>query len=123
MMYVQDDIYEICLKKSLYGSDNRIDVESILYGSDNRIDVESNDGRDMLDERDPRLLQLGSRVKRGRDWKWKCQDGFGPGTVIGHRREGECDLSFIKELVPDKIMKNDNYKPPKIMYFSEKLFS
>lgn len=108
MMYVQDDIYEICLKKSLYGSDNRVDVES-------------NDGQDVLEERDPRLPQLGSRVKRGRDWKLKCQDGFGPGTVIGHRREGECDLSFIKGLIPEKIMKNDNYKPPKIMYFSEKL--
>lgn len=84
MMFVQDDIYEMCLKKSLYGSGSCIDVES--------------DGEfDVLEERDPRLPQLGSRVKRGRDWKWKCQDGFGPGTVIGHCREGKRDRSFIKE--------------------------
>lgn len=39
-------------------------------------------------ERDPRMLQLGSRVKRGRDWRWGDQDMLGPGTVVGHSTKG-----------------------------------
>ena len=27
---------------------------------------------------------LGSRVRRGPDWRWDNQDGEGPGTIIGH---------------------------------------
>lgn len=44
---------------------------------------------DTLEERDPRMPPLGTRVKRGRDWKWKFQDSFGPGTVIGHSKDGK----------------------------------
>lgn len=39
-------------------------------------------------ERDPRMLPLGSRVKRGRDWRWGDQDMLGPGTVVGHSTNG-----------------------------------
>ncbi|XP_034324656.2 uncharacterized protein [Magallana gigas] len=70
----QNDIYEICSRKSLYVSFDRIkdDIEERL---------------DTFEERDPRMPPMGTRVKRGRDWKWKFQDRFGPGTVIGHSRE------------------------------------
>lgn len=27
---------------------------------------------------------IGSRVRRGPDWKWNMQDSNGPGTVTGH---------------------------------------
>lgn len=30
------------------------------------------------------MPKIGTRVRRGRDWKWKNQDGQGPGTVVGH---------------------------------------
>lgn len=32
---------------------------------------------------------LGSRVKRGRDWRYENQDDYGPGTVIGHSKRGK----------------------------------
>nr|XP_022329688.1 uncharacterized protein LOC111128392 [Crassostrea virginica] len=35
-------------------------------------------------ERDPNMPNLGTRVRRGPDWKWKNQDGQGAGTVVGH---------------------------------------
>lgn len=33
---------------------------------------------------DKNLPPIGSRVRRGPDWKWGTQDSFGAGTVIGH---------------------------------------
>ncbi|XP_065943600.1 uncharacterized protein [Magallana gigas] len=67
----QDAIYEICSKKSLYGSLDRSKL--------NRDEDE-----DAFEERNPNMPRLGSRVRRGRDWKWHDQDNFGLGTVIGH---------------------------------------
>ncbi|XP_053375556.1 uncharacterized protein LOC123534445 [Mercenaria mercenaria] len=32
------------------------------------------------------LPPIGSRVRRGPDWRWNMQDSNGPGTVIGHAR-------------------------------------
>lgn len=71
MLYVQDDIFEVCLKKSLYRPVDRIEAEG---------------GEDLnrFEERNPQMPPLGSRVKRGRDWVWDDQDSLGPGTVIGH---------------------------------------
>ncbi|XP_062567099.1 uncharacterized protein LOC134229370 [Saccostrea cucullata] len=68
----QKDIVEICSKKSLYKSWDEIYTE---------LDDEMNY---IFQERDPGMLPLGSRVKRGRDWEWNNQDNNGPGTVIGH---------------------------------------
>ncbi|XP_070574612.1 uncharacterized protein [Ptychodera flava] len=34
------------------------------------------------------LPPLGSRIRRGKDWKWKDQDKNGVGTVIEHDKEG-----------------------------------
>ncbi|XP_052699916.1 uncharacterized protein LOC128177295 [Crassostrea angulata] len=32
------------------------------------------------------MPKIGTRVRRGQDWKWKNQDGQGPGTVVGHSK-------------------------------------
>uniref|UniRef100_A0A8W8ICN8 E3 ubiquitin-protein ligase HERC2 n=1 Tax=Magallana gigas TaxID=29159 RepID=A0A8W8ICN8_MAGGI len=71
----QDAIYEICSKKSLYGSLDRSKL--------NRDEDE-----DAFEERNPNMPRLGSRVRRGWDWKWHDQDNFGLGTVIGHCKKG-----------------------------------
>ena len=39
-------------------------------------------------ERDPTMLPVGSRVRRGRDWEWGQQDNFGAGTVVNHLPPG-----------------------------------
>ncbi|XP_034324654.2 uncharacterized protein [Magallana gigas] len=67
----QDDIYEICSKKSLYAPVDHMKEKHLI-------------GPDDLEERNPLMPPLGSRVKRGRDWIWNDQDGYGPGTVIIH---------------------------------------
>lgn len=39
---------------------------------------------------------LGSRVKRGRDWRYENQDDYGPGTVIGHSKRGKfCTIHYL----------------------------
>ncbi|XP_061164730.1 uncharacterized protein LOC133173723 [Saccostrea echinata] len=68
----QDDIFEICSKKSLYSSWE---------------DIRTEISDEAFEERDRRMPPLGSRVKRGRDWKWNNQDSFGPGTVTGHQKD------------------------------------
>nr|XP_034323560.1 uncharacterized protein LOC105339595 isoform X2 [Crassostrea gigas] len=74
-----NDIYEICSKKFLYQPiDENTEVENDAY-----------------EERDPRMPSLGSRVKRGRDWRYPDQDKFGPGTVIGHsKRDGWLNVEW-----------------------------
>ncbi|XP_077866669.1 uncharacterized protein LOC144355130 [Saccoglossus kowalevskii] len=37
---------------------------------------------------------LGTRVRRGRDWKWGNQDGGGVGTVTKHNRGGVVDVEW-----------------------------
>lgn len=49
---------------------------------------EIEDEQELYKERDPNMPPLGSRVKRGRDWQWGDQDKYGPGTVIGHSKNG-----------------------------------
>lgn len=38
------------------------------------------------------MPRLGSRVKRGRDWMYDDHDNYGPGTVVGHLKEGKCKI-------------------------------
>lgn len=64
-------------------------MKAPLYCSINKILKEIEDEWDLYKERDPRMPPLGSRVKRGRDWKWGAQDMFGPGTVVGHSKDGK----------------------------------
>lgn len=52
---------------------------------------------DVCQERDPRMPPLGARVNRGRDWKWGDQDKNGPGTVVGHLRQGtKMDINILQ---------------------------
>lgn len=34
-------------------------------------------------------MEVGLRVRRGKDWMWGDQDEFGTGTVIGHKSRGK----------------------------------
>ncbi|XP_065943564.1 uncharacterized protein [Magallana gigas] len=70
----QDDIIEMCSRKTLFCSNHNIKIE---------VNVEM----EMFKETNPRMPTLGSRVRRGRDWQWGNQDNMGPGTVIGHYKE------------------------------------
>ena len=44
------------------------------------------------------LLPLGTRVKRGKDWKWNNQDTDGPGTIIQHRQKRDGEVLSCKSL-------------------------
>lgn len=48
-----------------------------------------NDMEVLFEERNPKMPPLGSRVKRGRDWRYEYQDNLGRGTVIGHSEMGK----------------------------------
>ena len=41
------------------------------------------------------MPHVGTRVRRGPDWKWKNQDGRGPGTVVGHSERGNCSFFLV----------------------------
>lgn len=56
---------------------------------------EIEDDQELYIERDLRMPPLGSRVKRGRDWQWGDQDMFGPGTVVGHSKDGKRSVNSI----------------------------
>eukprot|EP00058_Branchiostoma_floridae_P027005 XP_002612496.1 hypothetical protein BRAFLDRAFT_75382 [Branchiostoma floridae] len=43
---------------------------------------------DSDDEEQDNMPPLGSRVQRGRDWKWGNQDRQGTGTVVKHKSDG-----------------------------------
>lgn len=70
-MYTKADIIEICTKKYLYRPMRELAEE--LYSEN---------------ERDPTMLPVGSRVRRGRDWEWGQQDDYGAGTVVNHSPPG-----------------------------------
>ncbi len=44
---------------------------------------DDDNGNDDVVER-PGIPPLGSRVVRGKDWKWGNQDCEGPGTIVTH---------------------------------------
>ncbi|XP_013388646.1 uncharacterized protein LOC106157515 [Lingula anatina] len=51
------------------------------------LELQENDKDDDSRESDPEVqvhLPIGTRVRRGPDWKWEDQDGGGPGTVVGY---------------------------------------
>ncbi|XP_061194921.1 uncharacterized protein LOC133203068 [Saccostrea echinata] len=66
-----EDILELSRKKSLFTS-----ASEHSDSDEDVIDI-------VLEKKDPCMPDLGSRVKRGPDWMWENQDGYGPGTVIG----------------------------------------
>lgn len=36
---------------------------------------------------------IGSRVRRGPDWRWDNQDDNLPGTVVAHKARGQCSVT------------------------------
>ncbi|XP_048737053.2 uncharacterized protein LOC125652125 isoform X2 [Ostrea edulis] len=71
----KEDIFDICMKKSLYTSEP---LDS---------DEEDEESGTTNEKSNPYMPHLGTRVKRGPDWKWKNQDWHGPGTVIGYSKK------------------------------------
>jgi len=53
--------------------------------------MKSDDGipKHKNEEFDPFMPDIGTRVRRGSDWKWDNQDSDGAGTVIGHNIKGK----------------------------------
>jgi len=48
-----------------------------------------------------RHIKVGTRVARGRDWAWGCQDGQGPGTVTeveGSAGQGWCRVKWDHDM-------------------------
>lgn len=69
---IQEDVCEIIEKKHAYRSSSCIEKEI----------EESEEGE--FQEKYAHMPNVGTRVQRGPDWRWKNQDGLGAGTVIGH---------------------------------------
>ncbi|XP_061194929.1 uncharacterized protein LOC133203079 [Saccostrea echinata] len=80
----KDDIFDICTKRSAYVSLEEINEE----------DDDDENEKDYYHERNPLLPCLGTRVKRGPDWHWGNQDSQGPGTVIGHLKDGRLIIEW-----------------------------
>ncbi|XP_013417662.1 uncharacterized protein LOC106178854 [Lingula anatina] len=56
------------------------------------LELQENDKDDDSRESDPEVqvhLPIGTRVRRGPDWKWEDQDGGGPGTVVGYGKRSK----------------------------------
>lgn len=79
MCSLQDDIFDICTKKSLY----------------NPWEDVSDDDVDECKERYSSMPALGTRVRRGLDWAYDDQDNYGPGTVVGHSDNGKCRIKKV----------------------------
>ena len=56
-----------------------------------------------FEERDPQMPTLGTRVRRGPDWKWEEQDNYEPGTVIAHSNEGVFSYIMYNKIIEDSI--------------------
>ena len=48
-------------------------------------------------ECDPNMLPIGTRVRRGPDWRWEEQDLDMAGTVVSHTKNGKDFLGFFEE--------------------------
>ncbi|XP_056021589.1 uncharacterized protein LOC125652124 isoform X9 [Ostrea edulis] len=82
----QADIFDMCSKKRLYNSWFEIMdeiMEEELIEDDHAYKL-----------RDPRMPSLGTRVRRGPDWKWGNQDRYEPGTVVGYSKD--CGLLNVE---------------------------
>ena len=56
----------------------------------NAVSIKSSSSDQMyLDPECAQLPAVGTRVRRGPDWKWNTQDNDGPGTVIGQHENGK----------------------------------
>ena len=57
--------------------------------------------RHSFEERDPQMPTLGTRVRRGPDWKWEEQDNSEPGTVIAHSTKGVFSYIMYNNIIED----------------------
>ncbi|OWF41625.1 uncharacterized protein LOC110462159 [Mizuhopecten yessoensis] len=67
------------------------DLEDMMAILDNPVfqqTVDKGFNFDELTESDSQMPPIGSRVRKGPEWKWKNQDLDGVGTVIGHGKNG-----------------------------------
>ncbi|XP_062596389.1 uncharacterized protein LOC134257805 [Saccostrea cucullata] len=90
------DIKSAVFQHSSYVTDR--DIEDILETLGNQnvsssktmsdIVTDMNNIDEMFTERYSDMPSIGTRVKRGPDWKWGNQDSMGPGTVVGHSTVG-----------------------------------
>ncbi|XP_062603521.1 uncharacterized protein LOC134265301 isoform X2 [Saccostrea cucullata] len=71
----KDDVLEIINERGAYKH---------RHGEDDEEDDE-----DENCEINPEMLPIGTRVRRGPDWRWGDQDCHGPGTVVNHNDNGK----------------------------------
>ncbi|XP_062613171.1 uncharacterized protein LOC134274944 [Saccostrea cucullata] len=71
--------------------DDTDDIYEMVTGSPEEfqpvVDKEEKEKDEECQERDPNMPHLGTRVRRGPDWKWDDQDNHQPGTVTGHPKQ------------------------------------
>ncbi|WAR02249.1 hypothetical protein MAR_008807 [Mya arenaria] len=76
----------------------RLDTEQMLEIIDmdqKRRLAKANEVNPYNEEPDGTFPRIGSRVRRGPDWDKEDQDGEGPGTVVGHRKEFGGNVVFV----------------------------
>ncbi|XP_061172546.1 uncharacterized protein LOC133181907 [Saccostrea echinata] len=76
-----DDVLEIINERAAYKHHPGIDD-----------DEDDDDGNC---EFNPEMLPVGTRVRRGPDWRWGDQDCHGPGTVVNHNDNGKRGWSRV----------------------------
>ena len=66
------------------------------------------------------MPNIGTRVRRGPDWKWQNQDGGGSGTVTGHSRRSN-EKIHLKEyfsLLLKPSIRHDNREEKCLHFFT-----
>ncbi|XP_060072105.1 uncharacterized protein LOC132551979 [Ylistrum balloti] len=71
-----------------FSADDLEDMIALLGNPAYQETVDEGFSFDDLQENDPNMPPIGTRVRRGPEWKWKNQDGNGVGTVVGHGKDG-----------------------------------
>lgn len=93
------DVIKTTEKK--FSEDNLEDMMAILANPAYQETVNKGFSFEDLNESNPQMPPIGSRVRKGPEWKWKNQDQDGVGTVIGHGSNGwikvEWDCSNMGE--------------------------
>ncbi|XP_061168836.1 uncharacterized protein LOC133178090 [Saccostrea echinata] len=89
-----DDIKSSVAEHSSYVTNRDIeDILEIIGNHDKSSSITLSDFAmknfdESFTERYSDMPSIGTRVKRGPDWKWGNQDSMGPGTVVGHSTVG-----------------------------------
>ena len=63
------------------------------------------------------MPNIGTRVRRGPDWKWQNQDGGGSGTVIGHSRRSKKKINIKEYFSLLKLSIRRDNRNEKCLYF------